>query len=362
MKNISIKHSFSFFILILFLLFLSACGGVTPGTNPPTINSFAADSYHIISGESVTLSWNVTGADSVTINQGIGTVDSTGTKVLNPSATTTYTLTATNTAGSVTSTVTINVGSDLGSIDINSNPAVAKVYLDGVDTGHITPIVLTNITDGSHTVKLEFYHYQNKEDADVTITAGETTYINWALTYAPAETLTLQPGSEGKDAVIIDTLPYVNYGDNAALGVKVDTYINRSYLEFDLGSASLPPGAVIIHGDLKLYQIYGSGSFSIGAYQVTSEWQENTITWNNQPSSLPEAEAFRTVSPASGAWRTWDIDDLVQGWIDGSIANHGILLKATDESTNDKIADFRSSDYVTDATKGPKLVISYYVP
>ncbi len=174
-----------------------ACGGVTPGTDPPTINSFTADSYHIISGESVTLSWNVTGADSVTINQGIGTVDSTGTKVVNPTATITYTLTASNTNGSVTNTVTVNVGSALGSIDINSNPAGAKVYLDGVDTGHITPIVLTNIAAGSHTVKLELFHYQNREDTNVTVTAGETTYINWALTYAPIIVLAIGDDYQG---------------------------------------------------------------------------------------------------------------------------------------------------------------------
>jgi len=99
-----------FLLIILLFVFLSACGGVTPGTDPPAINSFIADSYHITSGESVTLSWNVTGADSVTINQGIGTVASTGTKVVNPTATITYTLTATNTTDNVTSTVTINVG------------------------------------------------------------------------------------------------------------------------------------------------------------------------------------------------------------------------------------------------------------
>ena len=108
-----------------------------------------------------------------------------------------------------------------------------------------------------------------------------------------------------------------------------------------------------------LYQFYSSGSLSIGAYQVNSEWQENTITWDNQPSSSSEAEAFSAFSTMG--WRTWSIDDLVQGWIDGSIANHGILLKAADEST-DKEAWFSSSDYTDDATKHPKLVVSYYVP
>jgi len=250
-----------------------------------------------------------------------------------------------------------------GSININSNPAGAKVYLDGVDTGHITPIVLTNIAAGTHTVKLELFHHQNKEDASVSVTAGETTYINWALTYATIETLALQPGSEGKDAFVTDLWPSINYEYASYLYVGKHSFNYGAYLEFDLNSVSLPPDAVVIHGDLNLYQYGGLlDSLSIGVYQVTSEWQENTITWNNQPISLSEFEAIRIVHDTKGIWRTWYINDLVKGWLDGSIPNYGILLKATDNFANDNVAYFRSSDYMTDVTKCPKLVIGYYVP
>ncbi len=249
-----------------------------------------------------------------------------------------------------------------GSININSNPAGAKVYLDGVDTGHITPIVLTNVAAGTHAVKLELFHHQNREDTNVSVTAGETTYINWALTYATIETLTLQPGTEGKDAFVTDLWPSFNYGLTSYLYVGKHSFNYATYLEFDLNSVPLPPGAVIIHGDLNLYQYYASDSLSIGVYRVTSEWQEDTIIWNNQPISLSQVEAIRIVHDTKGTWRTWYINDLVKGWLDGSIPNYGILLKAIDDSANDKVAYFRSSEYMTDVTKCPKLVIGYYVP
>ena len=51
----------------------------------------------IASGGTSTLAWSVTGATSLSINQGVGTV--TGTARCRPAATTTYTLTATNAAG-----------------------------------------------------------------------------------------------------------------------------------------------------------------------------------------------------------------------------------------------------------------------
>jgi hypothetical protein len=97
------------FTVSLLLFFISSCGGVTPGTNPPTISSFTADPTSITEGDSSTLSWAVTDATTISINQGIGTV--TGTSVtVSPTTTTTYTLTATNSAGSKTASVAITVG------------------------------------------------------------------------------------------------------------------------------------------------------------------------------------------------------------------------------------------------------------
>ncbi len=74
----------------------------------PVINSFSANHSTISEGEFVTLSWNITGATSATIDNGVGAVSNTsGTAQDAPTMTTTYTLTAYNPAGTVTRRVTV---------------------------------------------------------------------------------------------------------------------------------------------------------------------------------------------------------------------------------------------------------------
>ena len=62
---------------------------------PPEIVSFEADSEMIHFGETVTLSWEVTGADEITIEPDIGLVDASDTVDVTPEETTDYVITAT---------------------------------------------------------------------------------------------------------------------------------------------------------------------------------------------------------------------------------------------------------------------------
>ncbi len=74
----------------------------------PTISSFTASAAHVASGGSVTLSWTTGNADYVIVSPGPGAVRGSSVTV-NPTATTTYTLYATNQFGRTTATVTVNV-------------------------------------------------------------------------------------------------------------------------------------------------------------------------------------------------------------------------------------------------------------
>ncbi|MFH1022894.1 MAG: hypothetical protein V1809_05855 [Planctomycetota bacterium] len=64
----------------------------------PTIYYFSASPTSILSGNSATLTWSVANASSVVIS-GIGAVGPSGSYTVSPTATTAYTLTATNPAG-----------------------------------------------------------------------------------------------------------------------------------------------------------------------------------------------------------------------------------------------------------------------
>ena len=251
-----------------------------------------------------------------------------------------------------------------GSIDVNSIPLGAKIFLDGADTGKITPATLDSVTEGNHNIKLDLFHYKYWQST-VVVQAYQTINVDATLIYANVENIILQPDSiVGKDAVIWDTLPNGNFGDawTVYVGYEPAGNILRAFLQFDL--SNLPLTAVVIDADLGLFYFSSlpSMSSSIGVYQVTETWLEDFITWNNQPSSSSVAEKIISI-PADGTFDFiyWNIANLVKGWQDGSISNYGMLLRDTDESTIRARKYFYSSDHY-DASQYPKLVIDYYIP
>lgn len=88
---------------------------VSPAPTPvpvvcPTINSFDADQYCLLPGQGTNLRWNVSNADSVTIN-GTAVNPSSGSVAVNPATTTTYTIVASRSGCTPQqSQVTVQVG------------------------------------------------------------------------------------------------------------------------------------------------------------------------------------------------------------------------------------------------------------
>jgi hypothetical protein len=93
----------------------------------PVVNYFDTTPNVIPPGEIITMLWSVAGADSVSINQGIGNVNVQGRYSVKPSSTTTYVLTAVNSAGSVNAQVTAQV----------QEPGLVSSYLPSYTTPHI---------------------------------------------------------------------------------------------------------------------------------------------------------------------------------------------------------------------------------
>ena len=76
--------------------------------NPPVI-SVTADPPTVDPGQSATLTWTSLDADTVSIDNGIGTVELNGSLVVMPSVTTTYTITATGPGGTISAQVTVSI-------------------------------------------------------------------------------------------------------------------------------------------------------------------------------------------------------------------------------------------------------------
>ena len=131
----------------------------------PRILNFGATPTEIASGGQATLVWNVENATKVNISS-IGDVQPSGSTPVNPTATTTYTLTATNGQGSITATAVVSVGAQVKIINFTANPpSVApgqpvtltwstQNATDTVITSGTAPATITGGNTASATVRM----------------------------------------------------------------------------------------------------------------------------------------------------------------------------------------------------------------
>lgn len=111
-----------------------------PGQRP-VVSSFSASPETIYKGQSVTLSWDVAGATTVTIQPYVGGVQQVGSQVLPLANSTTFTLTATNSSGSATGTLTVMVKPPIVGVP---DLMVTEIWLLG-DTVYYKVVNLGNV-------------------------------------------------------------------------------------------------------------------------------------------------------------------------------------------------------------------------
>jgi hypothetical protein len=69
----------------------------------------------------------------------------------------------------------------VGSIGVASDPAGARVYLDGVDTGYDTPCTLEELADGFYSLNVQKNGYLTSEEQSVEVKAGTKTPVSFVL-------------------------------------------------------------------------------------------------------------------------------------------------------------------------------------
>ena len=141
---------------------------------PPAIASFQASPTTINQGQSSTLTWQVSGATSLSINQGIGTVAGSSLTV-SPISTTTYTLTAANAHGSSTATATVTVATTPPTpTQLLVNPAFengATGWIKATNGGR--SVVTTESHSGTSSIQMVVSNlYTRKVYQDINVTGG----------------------------------------------------------------------------------------------------------------------------------------------------------------------------------------------
>ncbi|MEJ2740194.1 MAG: hypothetical protein P8105_10295, partial [Dehalococcoidia bacterium] len=219
----------------------------------PVISYFNATSDSIVRGNSTTIRWETENATSVTIQPDIGSVEPSGSKIIAPNSTITYTLSAANDEGSVSTALKITVvtSSQSGLPTINFFTASPAIISGGQSATlswnvsnatkvSISPSIGSVSSTGNTTVA-------PSRTTNYTLTArnstGQVSYnISVVIISLPVSeyTVVIEPVSSESGYVLSDgdAWPTLIYVGDTTENVSI-----QSFISFNI--SSIPAGAII---------------------------------------------------------------------------------------------------------------------
>ncbi len=155
----------------------------------------------------------------------------------------------------------------------------------------------------------------------------------------------------------------INYGAANSIEVKSHNGKNRRMF-IQANTPSVPMGAVIDSVRLYVY-MYNRPSTSIRLYsvsQIIDAWDENTVTWNNQPSASTTPIAIHSIFPVDNSWIMFEVTADVKAVLAGQSVNNGWVIKDKFENSGTSyLAEFRSREYSGICSDSPSPLCEPYL-
>jgi hypothetical protein len=179
--------------------------------------------------------------------------------------------------------------------------------------------------------------------------------IQGGLAYS-SSTVQLNPSD---DTYVYEFAPTSSFGTSAQIQVYPwePSWTKRGLIKFEI--SGIPNNAIIKSAVLYLHESTTFGSTrTIGAYRITSSWDENSVTWNSIGTDFEETNSAAATLVWDGVlgWNTWNLTSDVSDFIDRSKNNFGWILIDTSEDSSQAYWYFKSKESPSDK---PYLEIEY---
>lgn len=195
-----------------------------------------------------------------------------------------------------------------------------------------------------------------------------TPTTTYTIVYQPNEVIS-------SDVKVRNDNPTTSYTDYVTHG-RFGAIIFRSYLKFDL--SYIPADSTVSSAAIALTCLDGSvANDTVRFYRIKAAWIEAQATWNNRITGTAWQTAgcdgendreqteigtmSRLTTDADGTVKTITLPvSAVQGWIDGTFTNNGLMMKGDNETSNSSGNIYAS--VAATSTKRPKITITFTTP
>ena len=280
---------------------------VSPGQ--VRVLQFSAAPATITAGQSSTLNWVVENATTVTITPTLGSVDAhSGSSTVSPTATTTYTLTATGPGGTVNSTVTVTVGTVAA-----GNPQIVRFEANPVTIAPGQQSTLSWSTTGAATVSINGVPGPLPLNGSATVTPAQTTTYTLTATSSDGHavtapvTVTVASGTIPQVVMFTANPSTISSGQSSKLCWQVN----------GATSISIAPGvgSNLNANDCATVSPTTTTTYTLTAINATGQIQANTTVNVGSPQILSFL-ATPAFSPVQGApvvlsWQTQNATSVI---------------------------------------------------
>jgi hypothetical protein len=211
------------------------------------------------------------------------------------------------------------------------------------------------VGDGRYTIIISGLDYFTSYKWFVNVTDGEhwmkKTYIFRTIA---ENTLVLEPID---DTAIMENHPNDNCGASEEIALRSLSGWEWDLLfKFDL--SVIPSNVTIQDASLQAYYYKNwdgnPGGHHVNLYRISSNWNEDTVTWATHPSYVTELSSFALIPSTIEKWILWDVTDDVMMFYNSGTPNYG--WRMVDISGGNQCSYLRSKEY---SAYHPVLIIGY---